>query len=124
MTNKRTFEPEDLFALKFLQHAYFSPNGSQIVYTVSHVETNNGEDDDSEEKQYQTIWIMDIESGESRQMTTGKAVDSSPQLSPDGTKIAFVSDRLDKPQIYTIPVHGGEATPITTLKQGAGGVPQ
>lgn len=122
MTNKRTIATEDLFALRFLQDAHFSPDGAQIVYTVSHVKTS--ESSEEEEKELQTIWLLNIESGEARQMTTGKAADSSPQISPDGSQIAFLSDRGEKPQIYTIPVHGGEATQITNLKQGAGGGPQ
>ena len=121
MKDQRTFAPEDLFELKFLQNAHFSPDGTQVIYTVSHVETS---DDPDEEKEYQTIWLLTLATGKARQMTTGKALDGSPRISPDGTQIAFVSDRGDSPQIYTLPIHGGEATQITNLKQGAGGVPQ
>lgn len=37
-----------------------------------------------------------------------------PRLSPDGTKIAFFSDRSGEYQLYLQPVDGGEWTPLTT----------
>jgi len=45
---------------------------------------------------------------------------SSPAWSPDGSKLAFASDRTDKRQIYLINPLGGEAEPLTTLDEGVG----
>ncbi len=43
------------------------------------------------------LWIVDFRSGAARQITSGEAWnDSDPQWSPDGTRIAFVSDRTGK----------------------------
>ena len=53
-------------------------------------------------------------------MTSGSHVNSSPDWSPDGKTIAFVSDRGEKSQIFLLPVDGGEAQQLTELKQGAG----
>jgi len=84
MKDQRTFAPEDLFELKFLQNAHFSPDGTQVVYTVSHVETS---DDPDEEKEYQTIWLLTLATGKARQMTTGKALDGSPRISPAARRL-------------------------------------
>lgn len=110
---------DDLFKLKFVHDARFSPDGLKIVYSVSHID---GEKDD--EKEHMTLWLMTLETGESRQLTSGQTSDSSPQWSPDGKQIAFVSARNGKPQIYLIPVDGGEAQTLTKLKQGVGGGPE
>src|SRR5207253_1121130 len=55
--------------------------------------------------------------------TTAQARDASPQWSPDGRRIAFLSTRRGKPQIFLIPVDGGEARPLTALPQGVGSGP-
>jgi dipeptidyl aminopeptidase/acylaminoacyl peptidase len=112
----RTVEPEDLFCLKFLQDAKLSPLGKTIAYTVSHV-------DAEKEEEYSTIWLLSLKTGKSRQLTAGLARDTNPQWSPDGKQIAFLSTRWDKPQIYLIPVDGGEAHALTAIRQGIGGGP-
>ena len=110
----RTIQANDLFNLKFLHGSSFSPDGSNIVYSVSHV-------DAEKEKEYITIWLYDVQTKQHRQMTNGSAQDSNPKWSPDGKQIAFVSDRGDKPQIYLLPIDGGEAKQLTDLQQGVGG---
>ena len=49
-----------------------------------------------------------------RQLTRAKKSSSAPAWSSDGRRLAFISDRSDKRQIYLINVEGGEAEPITT----------
>src|ERR1700687_2374137 len=45
----------------------------------------------------QHIWVVNISSGEAKQMTDGQDWnDTDPQWSPDGTRIALVSDRTGK----------------------------
>ncbi|MCK7593724.1 CehA/McbA family metallohydrolase [Pseudomarimonas salicorniae] len=38
------------------------------------------------------IWILDLESGVARRITSGAAVDSRPRWSPDGQRLAFIRD--------------------------------
>jgi Tol biopolymer transport system component len=121
----RTVQPEDLFRLKFLQGAQLSPDSKTILYAISHVERDKTEakKDAEEEKEYVTLWLLSLEAGESRQLTAGPARDTNPQWSPDGKQIAFLSTRGEKPQIYLIPVDGGEARALTSMKQGVGSGP-
>ena len=48
-------------------------------------------------------------------LTTNNAVDSNPVLSPDGSKIAYVSNANGAENIYVVNVSGGSATQLTTL---------
>jgi dipeptidyl aminopeptidase/acylaminoacyl peptidase len=111
--NVRTIQPEDLFKLRFLQDAKLSSDGKTVAYSTSWV--------DSEDKEHEAIWLHTLESGETRQLTSGEAKDSNPRWSPDGKEIAFTSNRNEKNQIYTIPVHRGEAKPLTSMSQGVSG---
>ena len=52
--------------------------------------------------------------GEPRRFTGSDSNDSHPRWSPDGSRIAFLSDRQKpKSRIYTIPTDGGEPTALT-----------
>ena len=110
----RLVEPEDLYRFKYLLNASLSPDGKTVAYTVT-------EADAEEMKEHAAIWLCSIETGGLNQLTAGTFRDSNPQWSPDGDRIAFLSTRGEKTQIYVIPVDGGEAQAVTSLPQGVGG---
>ncbi|MCE5207787.1 MAG: S9 family peptidase [Chloroflexi bacterium] len=113
---KRPVQPDDLFKLKFIQGAALSPDGKKAVYLVERV-------DEKELKAFTSLWMLDIVSGESRPFTSEKTGGSAPAWSPDGKKIAFISASDEIPQVFIIPTDGGEAYPLTKMKQGVGGGP-
>jgi dipeptidyl aminopeptidase/acylaminoacyl peptidase len=67
------------------------------------------------------LWIADVKSGASKQITEGNDWnDSDPQWSPDGTRIAFVSNRTGKEydenrntDVWVISASGGPLTKIS-----------
>ncbi len=115
-TEKKLIQPGDIFKLKALQSGKFSPDGKSVVYCVSNV-------DPEKLDETAALWLMDLESGKTRQLTAGKARDHNPVWSPDGKEIAFQSTRSGSTQIYVIAVDGGEARPVTDMKQPIGGGP-
>lgn len=64
-----------------------------------------------------TLWHAEVgKAGSARQLTSGFAQDKAPKLSPDGTTIAFISDRKKRGEtsaIYLLSLAGGEPYPIT-----------
>ncbi len=115
-TTKNLVRPEDLYRLKFLHGAALSPDGKQLVYTVSHT-------DREQEAEFVTLWLLTLESGETRPLTAGSAKDMFPKWSPDGKQIAFLSTRGMKTQLYLISPNSGDVKPLTDLKQGAASGP-
>lgn len=79
----------------------FSPDGRQLVVTLGGVDGNPD------------IYILDINTKESRRLTTHRAIDTEGSWSPDGRFIYFTSDRSGGPQIYRVPVSGGTPERIT-----------
>ena len=59
------------------------------------------------------LWLADLESGETTQLTDDDFIDLSPSWSPDGTTIAFVSDRGGKADIWLMGAETGELTQLT-----------
>jgi Tol biopolymer transport system component len=61
-----------------------------------------------------SIWVTNINGSTSPvQLTIGPANDYSPVWSPDGLKIAFVSDRDNNPEVYVMKADGSEQTRLT-----------
>ncbi len=59
------------------------------------------------------LWSVPFKGGDAQRLTQGEAVDWSPVYSPDGSSIAFVSNREGWSGIYLIPAQGGTATQIS-----------
>jgi dipeptidyl aminopeptidase/acylaminoacyl peptidase len=67
------------------------------------------------------LWVVSVPGGEAKQITEGQDWnDTDPQWSPDGTRIAFVSDRTGKAyddshntDVWVIPAAGGALTKIS-----------
>ncbi|MEK6410935.1 MAG: S9 family peptidase [Acidobacteriota bacterium] len=88
-----------------------SPDGRYVAYQVQ--KTN------WEENAFETeIWIAVIATGESYRLTNAKKSSTNPQWSPDSKRIAFISDRDGKRQIYLIVPNGGEAVQLTSIETG------
>src|SRR3954463_2114468 len=84
-----------------------SPDGRLVAYQVQ--ETN------WEENAFETeIWIAVVASGERYQLTNAKKSSMSPQWSLDSKRLAFISDRDGKRQLYVIAPSGGEALQLTS----------
>lgn len=111
---KRTITPEDLYQIELISSARISPSGEYVVYSQQRVERKT-------EKKFANLWIVNtngLQSSAARQFTYGDQKDLQPRWSPDGTQIAFLSSRggAEKPpQIYLIPLQGGEARPLTDI---------
>src|SRR3712207_256610 len=54
------------------------------------------------------IFSVRVDGAGLTQLTKNGARDSQPDFSPDGTKIAFVSDRDFRPGIYTMKANGSQ----------------
>ena len=62
------------------------------------------------------IYVMDADGGNQERLTNHRAGDSSPDWSPDGTMIAFVSNRdgaRSRSQIYVMDTHGKNPIRLT-----------
>ncbi len=59
------------------------------------------------------LWKVSSEGGVATPLTVGDSYNSMPVWSPDGSKIAFASDRNGNLDVYVMPSEGGQATRLT-----------
>lgn len=113
---KRALTPEDVLDFKNVEDAQISPDGSQVAFVIG----DSFKTDSKWPKS--TIWLVSTTGGEPRQLTSGPRTDSLPRWSPDGSRLAFLSDRLveGQRQLFVIARDCGEALPLTNI---AGAIP-
>ena len=56
-----------------------------------------------------SIWSVPVAGGAATRLTRHLANDSAPAFSPDGKRIAFISDREGNNQVFVMPAVGGMA---------------
>src|SRR5215472_4139581 len=99
----------DEFQIQTPTDPQISPDGKKIVYV-------RGFADPMTDRRYGNLWIINADGTDHRALTTGNHGDSSPRWSPDGTRLAYLSDADGKPQIYIRWMDSGQTARITNLE--------
>ena len=108
----RVFNAESLLEWHFVGDPRISPDGKRIAYV--HVSVNR--DKDAYDRD---LWIAEADSN-ARQLTSGTHDDEAPRWSPDGTRLAFASNRSGKRQVHVLDMQGGEPWQLTADGEGVG----
>ncbi|OLC08518.1 MAG: hypothetical protein AUH42_01270 [Gemmatimonadetes bacterium 13_1_40CM_70_11] len=104
---------EDFIALRTVSDPQLSPDGKWVAYTVT---TNSLQDN----RGVARVWLAEVATGQSRQVTQGPGSDRSPRWSSDGQTLAFLSSRQNGSQIWVLSLAGGEARRVGNLPDGVG----
>jgi len=90
-------------------HPSWSPDGTQIAFQSKRDTNFNIQDDNLD------IYVMNSDASDIRQITSHPADDSQPSWSPDGRKIAFLSERSGQDEIYVMNPDGTDVEQLTEL---------
>lgn len=100
-----------VYGLTMAGEPQVSPDGTQILYTLSAVDRET-------KKGSSQIWLCGIDGSNPRRLTWSGERNSGGVWSPDGRRIAFVSNRVEKAGIFVLDLdRPGEAREITRHNQ-------
>ena len=105
--------PPDLLALKSCRGIQLSPDGGQILYSVS---TPRGANE-SPGRSRSTYWKMTLKDGTAGPLFDIEIKASSPRWSPDGKTIGFLYGKENgTKQVWSMPAGGGEIVQLTNAE--------
>jgi len=108
---------ESLWEIERLSGPAVSPDGSQAVCSLTRYQRDTNQTSTQ-------LWLLSTLGGAPRKLTTCGDKDRQAAFSPTGDRIAFIAKRSadgrndETPQLYVMPVDGGEATRISELAMG------
>jgi dipeptidyl aminopeptidase/acylaminoacyl peptidase len=111
----RLLDKETFMEMESTTNPAISPDGKQVVFTRTWV--------DKTKDQYRSnLWIVDVDGARVRELTSGHYSDSSPVWSPDGKRIAFLSDRDGTNQLHILWLDTRETAQLTHLERAPNGI--
>jgi len=108
--SSHTLTVMDEFQIQTAVDPQISPDGKKIVYVRRFA-------DPMTDKRYSNLWIINADGADHRPISSGNHSYTSPRWSPDGTRIAFLSDIDGKSQLYVRWMDTGQTARITNLEQ-------
>jgi acylaminoacyl-peptidase len=105
----------DVFNFVIPSDPQISPDGKRIVYVRNTADILT-------DRRYTSLWIIGADGGDHRPLTTGNHSDMEPRWSPDGTRLAYLSDVDGKTQIYVRWMDSGQTARLTNLDEAPGGL--
>jgi dipeptidyl aminopeptidase/acylaminoacyl peptidase len=99
-----------LSELKFASEPAVSSDGRLVACVVGEVSPD--------QKSYTSGIYLSRDDAEVQRLTSGKHKDAAPRFSPDGSQMVFTRVVDGKPQLFLLPLHGGEPRQLTSFKSG------
>ena len=75
-------QASDIYRLRSVGDVQIAPDGRTVVYAV----INN----DDPGRPYSQLWLLDVNSGQSRRLGSDREMAADPDFSPDGRRLAYI----------------------------------
>lgn len=113
LIGQSTFQPLDVYDLEFATDPQFSPDGKQIIYSRVSMDIMT-------DRRISNLWTISPKGNNHRPLTTGNYYQFSAKWSPDGSKIAYLSNESGSTQIHLRWMDTGMTAKISNLRSGIG----
>jgi len=112
---KGLFDKATFYDMESVSAPRISPDGSTVLFTRGYVDVMN-------DQSRSNLWVVGTDGARLRQLTDGDWSDSSPVWSPDGRRIAFLSDRSGSTQLHVMWADTREQLQLTRLPRAPGSI--
>ncbi len=109
--DKGILTPEILWKFGRIGGGALSPDGKQVVYSVTRYDAKTG-------KRTSNIYVVPSDGGEPEKLTEDRFSDVAPVWTPDGKQIVFLSNRYGDYQIWVMNPDGTARLPFSDIEGG------
>ena len=103
------------FQMESITSPAIAPDGETILFSRGYVDLMR-------DQNRSNLWAVNASGDRLRQLTDGAWSDSSPVWSPDGKRIAFLSDRSGSTQLHVMWADTRDTLQLTRLERAPGGI--
>ena len=111
----KLLDQSTFFQMESVSSPIISPDGGTIVFSRGYV-------DIMRDQSRSNLWVINVAGDRLRQLTDGAWSDSSAVWSPDGKKLAFLSDRSGTSQLHVMWADTREQLQLTRLERTPGSI--
>jgi dipeptidyl aminopeptidase/acylaminoacyl peptidase len=108
LRGQQLFSYEDVFDLQYVTDPQISPDGEYIVYRRMRF-------DIMKDKAAGNLWIINKDGSGHQKLSSREGNESNPRWSPNGDRVAFVSDTEEGAEIYLYWMESGRVAKISQL---------
>jgi dipeptidyl aminopeptidase/acylaminoacyl peptidase len=112
---RKFLDKSTFFDMESISNPRISPDGTTVLFARGFVDVMR-------DQSQSNLWVVGIKGDRLRQLTDGAWSDSAPVWSPDGRRIAFLSNRSGSTQLHVMWADTRETLQLTRLERAPGGV--
>lgn len=110
-----TLDYNDTFNLEYPASPQFMPDGDSVLYERRSMDIMS-------DRTHTTVWTVNLNNQEHRPLMAGQENVFSTHLSPDGKKLAYLSDAGGKPQLYVYYFDSQRSARLTNTEHTPGNI--
>ena len=112
---KKLLDKSTFLDMESVSNPRISPDGTTVLFSRGFV-------DIMRDQGASNLWVVGVDGSRLRQLTDGAFNDTAPVWSPDGKRIAFLSNRSGSTQLHVMWVDTRETLQLTRFDRAPGGV--
>ncbi len=112
---QKVLDKSTFFQMESVSSPAMSPDGTTILFSRSYA-------DMTRDQSRSNLWVINVAGDRLRQLTDGPWSDSSAVWSPDGRRLAFLSDRSGSTQLHVMWADTRETLQLTRLERAPGSI--
>lgn len=109
------FEAKDIFDLEYATDPQVSPDGKSVLF----IRRSN---DIMLNRTKSNVWIARADGADQRPLLSGQKNFSMPRWSPDGSRVAYISNIEGSSQLYVRWMDSGDTALLTNIQKSAGNI--
>jgi dipeptidyl aminopeptidase/acylaminoacyl peptidase len=107
---KPGLDTSTIWEMRSVNDPQITKDGKSVIYVL-------GFNDKMTDQKLGNLWVVSNDGKDNRPLTTGAFRDSSPRISPDATRVAYLSNRSGKVQIHVRWLDGSQEAQVTDLQE-------